>query len=131
MDDFDRAAIHAFVERHCLTWAALARHAGVPYMTVYTMMVQHPESPPTQRVREALERALTLSPAKGALKHEGTVRRLWGREEREAIAVYLGVSPQRVSAIAKRLGLPPLRGGNDGVDERRTDGGLPSSAAAE
>lgn len=129
MDDGDRLAIRDFVARHGLTLKDFSAHAGLPYSTVY-MLMRRP-GPGSEAVRSRIAVALALTPPPRLLKHEAVVRRLWGREAREAIAVYLGVSPQRISFIARRLGLPPLRGGNDGSDKSRAGVGVSPDAAAE
>ena len=126
MEKFDPAGMEAYVALYEITWAAFADLAGVPLATIRAIRYQGVE--PVEEVRQRLDAALDLPAPASKLRHADYVRLWWGRVDRGTIATALGVSPQRVSSIAKRAGLPPLKELNTGKDE---DHGKGKRAAEE
>lgn len=106
MEKFDSGPMEAYVALNEITWVTFATIAGVPLNTIKGIRYQG--ATPNPQTRQKLDDALSLPPPPTKLRHADYVRLWWGRADRGTIALALGVSPQRVSAIAKRAGLPPL-----------------------
>lgn len=116
MEKFDPRPMVDYVAIHEISWVAFARRAGVPLATINGIIYDGAQ--PLAGTREKISAALEMDPPAPKLRHAAYVRLWWGRVDRATIALALGVSPQRVSAIAKRAGLPPLsRNSNPRKDE--------------
>ncbi len=104
---FDRAALRAYMARHKLKKTAMAAHAGIPYRTLLGVLRRYEPSPTT---RAAIEGALQLAPPIRPMpRYAQDVTQAWPDRNTNEIGRKLGISHQRVSAIAKEIGLPPKR----------------------
>ena len=100
MEKFDPAPMQAYVALHEITWSAFADLAGVPLTVIRNIRFYNHQ--PAEDIRRRLDDALDLPPPPTKLRGADYVRLWWGRVDRATIAAALGVSPQRVSSIAKR-----------------------------
>ncbi len=116
MEKFDPGPIKAYIARHEISLVAFAAMARVPLATLNPII--HYGAQPRAGTREKIAAALSMDPPAPKRRHEEIVRELWSYADRSNIAAALGVTPQRVSAIAKRAGLPPLTRRNEDHGKR-------------
>jgi hypothetical protein len=104
---FDRAALRAYMVHHQAKGPVMAAHAGIPYRTLCGTLGGRE---PSWKTRAAIEWALGQPPPIRRLPHHGQqVADAWPHRSASEIARGLGISHQRVFAIAKAMGLPPKR----------------------